>query len=215
MLGEIIDYGQLFKGNTGSIGVHSHPSSIDSFDIGAPVKQVVAGYNFSCALTDTGQVKCWGRNFYGQLGLGHTRDIGDSSGETPANTPFVQLGARVIKLDAGAEHICALLRNKRVRCWGRNRYGQLGLGHSNNIGDDEHPLEEGNLALGGNALDIDLGWEHSCVLLEGGDGKCWGASAFIGVTGGNSADPGTLPTFSLGATIKKVVGRQVLQAAFF
>ena len=197
-------YGQLFRGNTVNIGGYSHPSSIDSFNVGAPVKQVVAGNSFSCALTDAGQVKCWGGNFYGQLGLGHTRNIGDNSTETPANTPFVQLGARVLKLDAGLGHVCALLRNKRVRCWGRNYYGQLGLGHSNNIGDDEYPLEGGNLALGGNALDIDLGEEHSCVLLEEGDGKCWGHGAFIGVIGENSTDPSTLSTFSLGATIKKV-----------
>ena len=33
-----------------------------------------AGGGHTCALLITGEVKCWGRNIYGQLGLGDAQD---------------------------------------------------------------------------------------------------------------------------------------------
>ena len=51
-------------------------------------------------------------------------------------------------------HVCALLENSKVRCWGWNNYGQLGLGHTNSIGDNEHPETAGDIQVGQNVLDI-------------------------------------------------------------
>ena len=48
------------------------------------------------------------------------------------------------QIDAGQNHTCAL-QSGQVRCWGFNREGELGLGHTNTIGDDETP----NAAPGG------------------------------------------------------------------
>jgi hypothetical protein len=50
--------------------------------VGRRVTQIDAGGS-SCALLDTGAVRCWGPGFAGQLGYGNTRTIGDD--ETPAS----------------------------------------------------------------------------------------------------------------------------------
>jgi alpha-tubulin suppressor-like RCC1 family protein len=39
-----------------------------------------AGYR-NCVLFGTGEVKCWGYNYYGQLGIGSTANQGDGAGE--------------------------------------------------------------------------------------------------------------------------------------
>ena len=45
-------------------------------------------------------------------------------------------------------HSCALLDNSSVKCWGRNRYGQLGIDNTTTMGDNS-----GEMAL---LLGIDL-----------------------------------------------------------
>jgi alpha-tubulin suppressor-like RCC1 family protein len=51
--------------------------------VGGPVVQIAAGGDHTCALLDTGAVRCWGRGNFGQLGYGNLNNIGDD--ETPAS----------------------------------------------------------------------------------------------------------------------------------
>ena len=46
-------------------------------DVGGEVVQISAGYNHACAFLSTGALRCWDWNYYGQLGYGNRRDIGD------------------------------------------------------------------------------------------------------------------------------------------
>ena len=70
-----------------------------------------AGDTFSCALSSSGGVVCWGSNAYGQLGDGTTTDR-----LTPVQVSGLASGVRAI--GAGAYHTCALLTGGAVRCWG-------------------------------------------------------------------------------------------------
>ncbi|MGK5085987.1 hypothetical protein WDW86_00360 [Bdellovibrionota bacterium FG-2] len=89
--------------------------------------QVVSGDFHSCALLANGNVRCWGDNFFGQLGYGNTNDIGDD--EIPAIAGDVNLGGNsVVQLSAGGNHTCALFATGDISCWGYNFYGQLGYG---------------------------------------------------------------------------------------
>ncbi len=81
----------------------------------------------------------------------------------------------VAEVVASYAHTCIRTVTGRVRCWGRNANGQLGLGHNNDIGDDELPSTALDVDLGGTpALQIASGEWHTCALLEGGDVRCWG-----------------------------------------
>jgi uncharacterized repeat protein (TIGR01451 family) len=56
---------------------------------------VTAGNDHTCALLDNGTMKCWGGNFFGQLGSGDIDDRGDSDGEMGDSLPSVTLPALV------------------------------------------------------------------------------------------------------------------------
>ena len=59
---------------------------------GRTAKMVSAGGATTCAVLDDDSVKCWGRNDFGQLGIGDTDRRGDGSGEMGDDLPFVDLG---------------------------------------------------------------------------------------------------------------------------
>ena len=154
--GAIMNMVSLAMGHTDTIGDDETPLSAGDVQTaasgsGVKVIQIAAGGAHSCALLDTGNVRCWGDNNYGQLGYGHTDTIGDD--ETPLSAGDVQIVSssslsKVIQIAAGSSHSCALLDDGRVRCWGANYSGQLGYGNTENIGDDELPVSAGDVEVG-------------------------------------------------------------------
>ena len=61
-------------------------------DLNHTARAVAVGSAHTCALLDDDKVKCWGRNDFGQLGLGDTANRGDDPGEMGDNLPAVDLG---------------------------------------------------------------------------------------------------------------------------
>ncbi|NJK30949.1 MAG: hypothetical protein HC927_00295 [Deltaproteobacteria bacterium] len=110
---------------------------IPAVETGGEVIAIEAGRRTSCAVYVDGRARCWGMGYEGQLGQANIEHIGDD--ETPADVPFIDIGEPIQKLALGDDFVCALTVSGQVRCWGHNEYGQLGLGHTENIGDDEVP----------------------------------------------------------------------------
>jgi alpha-tubulin suppressor-like RCC1 family protein len=81
------------------------------------VTALALGTSHACALAG-GSVRCWGWNFYGQLGNGTTND---------SATPDEVFSSGVIDIGAGAYHTLAL-RHTGTTSWGSNSSGQLGNG---------------------------------------------------------------------------------------
>ncbi|WP_298625764.1 hypothetical protein [uncultured Legionella sp.] len=116
-------YGQLGSiTNSGTFNPNNSPLNVQTLSSG--VMAINGGQFHTCALSDTGTLKCWGINRYGQLG-----SVTNSETTNPNHTPLnVQtLSSGVVAITAGASHTCALLDNGSAQCWGLNRYGQLGF----------------------------------------------------------------------------------------
>jgi len=145
--------------------------------------QLAAGALHNCSILDNNQLKCWGANESGQLGLGDTLDRGtDVASEMGDNLPAINLGTNryAVEIALGITHSCARLDNGTVKCWGANSFGQLGLGDTKARGrlttemGDNLPIV--NLGTGRTAKRIFAGGNHSCALLDNDTMKCWGAN---------------------------------------
>lgn len=155
-------------------------SAYPVFDFGAPVLQVSAGGPI-CVLLTEGRVRCWGSNESGELGYGHRRAIA-----TPAAAGDVHVGEPVLQITTGEAHVCALLSEGRVRCWGKGSDGALGYGNGLNIGDDETPDRAGDVPVGGRVVQLAAGGQHTCALLDTGKVRCWGAGQYGQLRYGNT-----------------------------
>ncbi len=164
--------GQLGYITPGNVGDDETPASMGDVDLGGVAVQIATGSAHTCALLDTGNVRCWGLGEEGQLGYGDTEDVGDD--EVPSVAGDVPLGGTAVQVAAGGLHSCALLDNGEVRCWGSGEFGALGYGNNLDVGNATTPEEAGPVPLGGTAIQVVAGGQHSCALLDNGGVRCWG-----------------------------------------
>jgi alpha-tubulin suppressor-like RCC1 family protein len=206
------NYGQLGYGSTDNVGDGEAVSSQGYVTLGGRATKIAAGGHHTCALLTTGKVRCWGRNNYGQLGLGHTNPIGDT--ETVWTAGDVSVGGLVKDIVAGGFHTCALLTTGKVRCWGYNAYGQLGLGNTTVMGDNEVPSTVSEVDVGGLVKQLSAGSLYTCALLETGTVRCWGYGwygqlGYPGRTGsnyvGDNETPASVGDINVGEPVLQIV----------
>ena len=164
-------FGQLGSGDEGN---QYGPKAPDVPGIKDALR-LALGTQHTCVLQGNGDVRCWGRNSVGQLGLGNTDNVGDKPGQMPP--PAVDLGGPAVQLAAGGYHNCAVLKDETVRCWGQNQFGQTGKGVSGagtDVGDQDGEMPPPAVKLGGPAAQVVAGTYHTCALLRDGNVKCWG-----------------------------------------
>jgi len=149
-------------------------------------------------------------------GFLHTSEACDDGNTSDGDECPADCGLEVLRVAAYGEQTCALLTNRRVKCWGNNAYGQLGLGDREQRGDAAGEMGDAlpfvDLGSGATAKSLAMGWYHTCALLDGGFVKCWGQNddgqLGLGDTFGRGDEPGEmgddLPVVDLG------VGRSVL-----
>jgi alpha-tubulin suppressor-like RCC1 family protein len=177
-------YGQLGLGdkNTKGDGPAEMGDGLPYVDVGTgrTATAVSAGDGHTCALLDNSSLKCWGRNFSGQLGFGDTVNRGDGPGEMGNALPSVDLGTgrTATLVSAGDSQTCAHLDNSQVKCWGNNNVGQLGLGDKDLRGDGPGEMGDAlpyvSIGTGRTAASLSTGDSHSCTPLDNGRLKCWG-----------------------------------------
>ena len=181
-------YGELGYGHTDTLGdeVHEMGENLTTIDLGTnfiPI-QVDCGEYFSCALSATFKVKCWGSNSDGQLGQDDTENRGDNGNELGDNMTPIDLGTdfNVSSIQCGELHVCAMSTMNSMKCWGRNSNGQLGLGDNGDRGVGENEMGD-NLPLLNFSTHFVLvmmggGHSHNLVLSSNGTLKAWGLNQY-------------------------------------
>ena len=165
--------------------------------IGPEVVPLSAGGNHTCAILNTGSVRCWGANRSGQIGNG-TSEI---TGLTPITVSGLTSAVTQVAGSDDTEDksfTCALMSTGGVKCLGRNFWGQLG-----NWNTDDSSTPVNVVGLNSGVSLITTGWAHSCALLTSGAVKCWGYNDYGQIGNGNTgfrSTPGDVSELSSGVT---------------
>jgi alpha-tubulin suppressor-like RCC1 family protein len=141
----------------------------------------------SCALTQAGNVYCWGSNEYNQLGAGPLPQTCPfaSDYEAGCSGQPVQIGVSHIQsLYAGGSTTCAVDTSHYAYCWGNNAEGELGqVNHEPSFMPEKvvdeatgNPHTFDDMALGG----------FSVCGRQGNQVYCWGSGVL-----GTQTDAGT------------------------
>jgi alpha-tubulin suppressor-like RCC1 family protein len=147
------------------------PVDIDGFGKDGEVAIAIsAGANHTCAITQTGGLKCWGYNQLGQLGNVTPYCDFFYCSKTPVDVDgFDDAGEDAIAISAGGNHTCAITTTGGVQCWGYNEFGQLGNSLTT---DSSIPVDV--VGLSSNVISVSAGDQHTCAVTSSGAVKCWG-----------------------------------------
>jgi alpha-tubulin suppressor-like RCC1 family protein len=181
------------------------------------VLNVSLGDDFTCVVLEVDKrTRCWGSNYYGQLGI--ESNVADSGSTLPKNQVNAKLGIgdtayETLHLSCALHSCCAVILKygaRSVTCWGRGREGQLGRGGSNlvrNIGTGEGDISiaferQSYDQMGGDnsivpfsgavtPLRVTMGGYHACALVQaiaGVETQCWGHNKYGALGIGNSGE---------------------------
>jgi len=155
---------------------------------GEEIRQVVCGSQHTLVLTTDGRAYATGKGDFGRLGRGDTRD----APEFEEIEYFFQSNdsilsptepASIVKLGAGNNFSAAMSQQGELWVWGRNDYGQLGLGEEA-MGDmyssERYPRLVRSLPVEGHrVVDFDCGEHHLVALTAGGAIYEWGNRTWL------------------------------------
>lgn len=153
-------YGQVGNGRTGELGV-GRPDSVSG---GLRFRDVSAGRSFTCGITTADDLYCWGANGEGQLGLGKSE-----AGQLVARPAPVAGAMKWRAISTGDGFACGVTTDGVARCWGVDRFGELGNGFPGDSLDAPAPVRSTE-----RFVDIGVGSTHACATSTTGRVHCWG-----------------------------------------
>ena len=170
--------GRLGYGNKEDVGDNELPEAAGDVPVGAKVVQVAAGGRHTCALRESGAVRCWGDGSEFRLGLGgegpaDENNIGDD--ESVQSVPAVQFNEKVQQIAIDSARTCVLFQNGKVRCWGpiwgEDRYSSR----------FERPARlRPDARIGESVASLGRGRNHICAVTSKRGVRCWGMAGVPG-----------------------------------
>ncbi|MBK8998561.1 MAG: hypothetical protein IPM35_22810 [Myxococcales bacterium] len=141
--------------------------------IETPAVELTAGFDFTCALEQTGLVWCWGE------GAG-------------SSTPKVVQGLEsVAHIGSGWLHVCAVTTSGALWCWGDNFTGQVGNGTTDDQPSPVAVIDSGVLEVAG-------GHYHTCAIMSDSTLRCWGQNTWNQLADGtNETQTSPVPVVGL------------------
>jgi alpha-tubulin suppressor-like RCC1 family protein len=126
---------------------------------------ISGGESHSAILTLTSKVYVYGKNYFGQLGLGHNNYV-----YHPTKIDFLDK-IKISKVVCGGDHTLALSEDNNIYSWGLNMFGQLGVGdyivRKQPVKLDLVSKKSDNLSIlskNEDLIDIAAGAQHSILL---------------------------------------------------
>lgn len=185
--GQVKCWGYNGSGLLGTSNLDEENLSIPGFVLdpatGLPltgVDKIATGSFHTCALMQSGSIKCWGGNTFGESGTAPNVDA--NIVRSPVEVPFI---GEFVDVSAGDGFTCAIADDGYGYCWGFNGNGELGIGSSD---IDPHPIPSRIAHSNNDVKAIDSGSTRTCLLTNTGGVSCWG---------GNSIDHTPVPVSGL------------------
>ena len=143
--------------------------------------QVSGGSAYTCAVTITGKVLCWGSGNHGKMGNGSDSDLRHPDSSKPVLDGNGDALTDIVQVGLGDHHACAVTTVGKVWCWGKAQYGRLGNDCDSNCTDKNQAVavvdgDGGTDPLTG-IIQVTAGNRHTCALTDAKKVLCWGSGA--------------------------------------
>lgn len=168
--------GDTQYGADGRVGGSSnYVYGLDGTSPDKSVTSIVLATLGHCAIVETGGVKCWGFNDYGNLGIGNT--IASNSSQTinfVSGINGLNAASKAVKLASASTALsstCALMQDGGVKCWGRGPGTKNG---NSSIVVDINSVPFNVALLDSNIVDIISSDGPVCTINNIGAVQCWG-----------------------------------------
>jgi alpha-tubulin suppressor-like RCC1 family protein len=164
------------RGADGRLGYDSIESSLVPVQVAGDLKwgSINAASATTCGIDTGGNAYCWGSGDFGNL-LGQGED--DRGGKQVPGAVAGGFTFAPESISVGTDHTCALTPDGEAVCWGRGRYGKLGIGSSESLGVIEN-LRIPREVIGGISFSmITTGVFQTCGIDTDGKAYCWGRNS--------------------------------------
>lgn len=118
---------------------------------------------------------------------------------TPAASTAPLLSG-ITQISSAYGHVCAVMSNNTLKCWGNNSHGQLGDGTTQN-----RNVPTTVTVVSGPVQSVDVGYRFTCAVLVSGALQCWGENNYGQLGDGTTVDKTTTAvTVALGSSASAV-----------